>query len=275
MGAFEVATLVSHAAGPALSAGFKRLGANQPVASSDSDANDFERPTLSQALLQHITERVDATGERLNVRGLAESSGLPPAKVAGVLSGTRVPARAELDLLSLAMGLPPTDRDRLQRLRVKAEAEFRKQQEARAQDQKAAPGVAGALASEAASAPMRKRRSRVDGPPLPMPGEPDPILVSEPEELIEALRAVHEGAGSPSLRELEVRSNGVLKRSTISDMLRGKELPDYDRMMVFLDACGIRDPAWAFIWRRLKASEARETPPWMPDHDGSGSTKSG
>ncbi|WUW26965.1 hypothetical protein OG521_39640 (plasmid) [Streptomyces sp. NBC_01463] len=52
--------------------------------------------------------------------------------------------------------------------------------------------------------------------------------------LVEALRAVHIWAGSPSLRKLEARSNGRLRRSTISDMLSKEVLPDYNRYVSFL-----------------------------------------
>lgn len=72
----------------------------------------------------------------------------------------------------------------------------------------------------------------------------------------------------PSLRELERRSGAILRRSTVSDMLRGESLPDYDRYMAFLQACGVEGSnldTWIFIWRRLKALETPEVAPWMPN----------
>ncbi|MER6655056.1 hypothetical protein ABT248_31510 [Streptomyces sp. NPDC000971] len=82
-----------------------------------------------------------------------------------------------------------------------------------------------------------------------------------------ALKAVHVWGGSPSLRELERRSQAVLRRSTISDMLRGGALPDYERYVAFLRACGIDGSSldtWVFVWRRLKALEDSKVAPWVP-----------
>ncbi|MFF0000753.1 hypothetical protein [Streptomyces avermitilis] len=50
-------------------------------------------------------------------------------------------------------------------------------------------------------------------------------------------------------------------------MLRSSTLPDYDRYIAFLRACGIEGPdleVWVFTWRRLKAMETPEIASWMP-----------
>ncbi|MFF5107457.1 helix-turn-helix domain-containing protein [Streptomyces sp. NPDC000134] len=91
--------------------------------------------------------------------------------------------------------------------------------------------------------------------------------MSSTQELVLVMRAVHVWGGAPSLRELERRTGGALKRSTISDMLRGESLPDYDRYVTYLRACGIDEASlatWVFIWRRLKALETPEAAPWLP-----------
>lgn len=98
-------------------------------------------------------------------------------------------------------------------------------------------------------------------------GQPDPIRASSVEELVLALKAVHVWGGTPSLRELERRSQSVLRRSTISDMLRGESLPDYERYVAFLRACGVDGPSletWVFVWRRLRALENPKVVPWLP-----------
>ncbi|MFD9033283.1 hypothetical protein ACFVZW_19340 [Streptomyces sp. NPDC059567] len=123
---------------------------------------------------------------------------------------------------------------------------------------------------EAENDPPRRVRSPRRRPTRYVPkfGQPDPIGVSNPAELQQALLAVHVWGGSPSLRELERRSNGVLRRSTISDMLRGEpSVPDYDRYLAFLQACGIDDASvdvWVFTWRRLVAlKRSPEVAGWM------------
>ncbi|MFE0508587.1 hypothetical protein [Streptomyces sp. NPDC058964] len=50
-------------------------------------------------------------------------------------------------------------------------------------------------------------------------------------------------------------------------MLRCAPLPDYDRVVAFLRACGIDGPnldVWVFTWPRLKALEAPEAAGWVP-----------
>ncbi|MET9914319.1 hypothetical protein ABZZ74_47765 [Streptomyces sp. NPDC006476] len=115
--------------------------------------------------------------------------------------------------------------------------------------------------------PTNLRGRRRSPQPVPQFGQPDPIRVSTPAELVQALRAVHVWGGSPSLRELESRSTGRLRRSSISDMLRSSTLPDYDRFIAFLRVCGIEGASldvWVFTWRRLKAMETPEIASWMP-----------
>lgn len=113
-----------------------------------------------------------------------------------------------------------------------------------------------------AEAPGVRNRSPRNPPAryVPNTGQPDPTGVSNPAELQQALQAVHIWGGSPSLREIERRSRHLLRRSTISNMLRAAEplIPDYDRYLAFLQVCGLSgtdlDP-WVFVWRRMVASK--------------------
>ncbi|MFD9051752.1 hypothetical protein [Streptomyces zaomyceticus] len=121
--------------------------------------------------------------------------------------------------------------------------------------------------------PSASRRRRTSDPRqsryVPQTGQPDPTGVSTPAELQQALQAVHVWGGSPSLRDLERLSDRVLRRSTISDMLRSAEplVPDFDRYLAFLRACGIDDASidtWVFTWRRLVAlQQSPETARWI------------
>lgn len=101
-------------------------------------------------------------------------------------------------------------------------------------------------------------------------GMPDPMPITTPVELAEALNAVHIWSGSPSLRNLQEASNGVLRRATISDMLNTKKvektqrIPDLDRCIAFLKLCGIRDTEqWVWAWRRLKARQRPQAGGWL------------
>jgi transcriptional regulator with XRE-family HTH domain len=225
--------------------------------------------TVSDALRAQIDYLADAGKGRLSVRQLAEDAGTTPNRVAATLSGKRVPNRDELDLLCMALGLGAADRKLLQEIRTRQETE-------RAHRTIPAVGVGRAateqILRDAGSMPVpsgaRTVRERLrPRQPVPTFGQPDPILVSSPGELVQALNAVHVWGGSPSLRELGRRSKGLLRRSTISDMLRGTDLPDYDRFVAFLQACGVDGASldtWVFVWRRLKALETPGAASWMP-----------
>ncbi|MGW3148903.1 helix-turn-helix domain-containing protein [Streptomyces sp. NPDC001177] len=222
-----------------------------------------DRITVGEALRRQIDFRAEALNERLSVRQLAEDSGMTTARVARTLSGDRLPSREELDLLGMALGLTARDREVLQEIRKREEKE-------RAHRTEAAMDLARRARAEASGRPpfpgQSVPRERVRQP-VPTFGQPDPFRVSTREEYIQALNAVHVWGGSPSLRELERRSKGILRRSSISDMLRGTALPDYDRVVAFLRACGIDGQnldVWVFIWRRLKALETPEAAGWMP-----------
>ncbi|MFE6892012.1 hypothetical protein [Streptomyces sp. NPDC057694] len=85
-------------------------------------------------------------------------------------------------------------------------------------------------------------------------GEPDPLAAQSAVELVEKLREVHRWALCPSLRELECRTGGQLKRATVGDMLhaRNTTVPRFDRYALFLEACGVSDlMCWISAWRRI------------------------
>jgi hypothetical protein len=99
-----------------------------------------------------------------------------------------------------------------------------------------------------------KRTSSIKRSHVISAGRPDPLSADTAEELVEKLREVHRWALEPSLRELQTRSGGALKRSTISDMLHpdNKTLPRFDRYALFLEACWVTDLTyWVAAWRRV------------------------
>ncbi|MFE0453076.1 hypothetical protein ACFW2D_17680 [Streptomyces sp. NPDC058914] len=103
----------------------------------------------------------------------------------------------------------------------------------------------------------RRRTSSIRARHVIRAGVPDPLGAESAEALVRKLREVREWAGKPSLRELEDRSGGVLRRATVSDMLRSKSLPRYDRYMTYLEACLVPDiPTWAYAWRRIAEWQA-------------------
>ncbi|MFC8511099.1 helix-turn-helix domain-containing protein [Streptomyces sp. NPDC057411] len=182
----------------------------------------------------------EALGERL--------PGVSPVTLNRVLSGSRAPTHRLLDDLLSVMHLPPIWQEELRRLYTSAANHDR------SLGRDATDPVVRVLA------PPRR-------PYVPKSNQPDPIGVSSPAELQQALRAVHVWGGAPSLRELERRGNGALRRSTVSDMLRGEpSVPDYDRYLAFLRSCGIDDASldvWVFIWRRLAVKKSPEAASWM------------
>lgn len=223
-----------------------------------------EKYTLSDVLHRQIDFLAETRNERLSVRQLAEASGMSPARVTATLSGKRVPNRDELDLLCMALGLGPADRKAMQRLRTREETN--RAHRTMAAVQETGRAATNTILAHSGSLSISTRSTR-ERQPVPAFGQPDPIVVSSPAELIQALNAVHVWGGLPSLRELEKRSQGLLRRSTLSDMLRGTALPDYDRFVVFLRACGVEGSSldtWVFVWRRLKALETPGAASWMP-----------
>ncbi|MGW1513504.1 helix-turn-helix domain-containing protein [Streptomyces sp. NPDC002394] len=192
----------------------------------------------------------------LGVRGVAKQMervgrAYSPAVISDALRGRGVPRAELLSALLTALDVPYAEQDDLISLRAQAEA--------RRDQIKFANGDRPVIKLSQLSA----RR-----PYVPKFGQPDPIGVSSPAELQQALVAVRVWGGSPSLRDLERRSNGVLRRSTISDMLRGEpSVPDYDRYLAFLRACGVDDASldvWVFTWRRLVAlKQSPEVAGWM------------
>ncbi|MFD3876142.1 multiprotein-bridging factor 1 family protein [Streptomyces sp. NPDC058623] len=111
---------------------------------------------------------------------------------------------------------------------------------------------------------------RAGGPMVSQAGKPDPLLISTPVDFVEMLGAVHVWAGAPSMRRLEIDSEGVLKRSTISDALNVErvrklgKIPSLEWCQTFLQVCGIRGAEdWVYAWRRLKALERPQSGKWL------------
>ncbi|MEV0982411.1 helix-turn-helix transcriptional regulator [Streptomyces sp. NPDC049915] len=182
------------------------------------------------------------------MRDLADRAGVRTSLVSDVLRGRALPRRSVALALLDAAGVKPDARSIVMDLWLEAA-------QSRSADR---PSV---VSQEEAARPVPKRGVRRAPQPVPTFGQPDPIRARDAAELTQALRAALVWGGSPLLREMEARSNGRLKRSTISDMLRSTTLPDYDRYIAFLRACGIEArnlDVWVFTWRRLKALETPE-----------------
>ncbi|MER6639729.1 hypothetical protein ABT285_29875 [Streptomyces microflavus] len=242
-----------------------------PVLEDVLETTDISKHTVAEALRAWI-EYMNARGgdeKRIGVRDIADAAGLPSSRVSNVLTGRQVPRRDELDMICLALGMGKDSRVKLQGLRLHEASQrspsLRNESGLLVQTP---DGESIAASPWTLNASERRRyRHPVPVPPVPAFGQPDPIRVSSVQELVLALKAVHVWGGAPSLRELERRSRTVLRRSTISDMLRGESLPDYERYVAFLRACGVDGHSldtWVFVWRRLSALENPKVAPWLP-----------
>ncbi|WP_331746052.1 hypothetical protein [Streptomyces globisporus] len=193
------------------------------------------------ARLQTIFDREVQAGRQPHRRAL--QVGMEEEMVTRILTGRIIPGRRTLNTLLDGVLISDDERTELQGIRSVIV------QDIRAQRARESP-----------------RTIQHREPYVPKFGQPDPTGISSPVELQQALKAVRVWGGRPSLRLLEQRSDGVLRRSTISDMLRGESLPDYDRYLAFLRACGIDDTSlntWVFTWRRLAAQEEPGAAGWM------------
>ena len=100
----------------------------------------------------------------------------------------------------------------------------------------------------------RRRTSNIKAKHVIDAALPDPLTATSAVDLLRKLREVRNWAMQPSYRELEEKTGGGLKKSTIGDMLRPdrKTLPRFDRYAHFLEACGVRDlTCWIAAWRRF------------------------
>jgi len=83
---------------------------------------------------------------------------------------------------------------------------------------------------------------------------PDPAQATTAAEFVGCLRLVLLWAGSPSLRVLNVRSNGHLPPSTVSEALSRDRLPRPELLAAFLRACRVpadQVGAWEETRKRL------------------------
>jgi transcriptional regulator with XRE-family HTH domain len=191
--------------------------------------------------LRNLYTRSGKTAEQVG-----RSAQVPRSAIEALLNGKAVPSRDLLVRMLQALGASEKDAQAVLRLYQRFAAASELEQ-------------GGPTPSRT---PRRSYQTFV-----PRFGQPDPIRASDAEQLQQALRAVHTWGGKPSLRELEQRSDGFLRRSTVSDMLNGKpKVPDYDRYLAFLTACGIDMVSldiWVYTWRRLVAMEDGDVVPWM------------
>lgn len=204
------------------------------------------KPLSPEDFFAGLNDAITAAG--YSSATLASKAGLSRTMVARIRAGSILPAEDTVNRITLALGLTEQQREAVHR-----EARLlRKAEQARN-----------------GGRPQLRSGEEPTGYPTPAFGQPNPLPAVNPEQLQQALGAVHLWGGKPSLRQLETRSHGLLRRSTMSDMLRGKpaRLPDFDRYLEFLRACGVEGPnldIWVFTWRRLKSLESPELASWMP-----------
>ncbi|NGO79510.1 helix-turn-helix domain-containing protein [Streptomyces sp. YC504] len=100
--------------------------------------------------------------------------------------------------------------------------------------------------------------------PTRRPHVPPPELITEPADLLEALREVYYKGGAIPVAEMERRAGlGRLPRSTVQRMLRGRATLELAQFMIFLEICGIPErelPVWRQTWMRAWRYRARESP---------------
>jgi cell division inhibitor SepF len=105
-----------------------------------------------------------------------------------------------------------------------------------------------------------------------MTDQPDPAAAITPEDLAACLRDLHLRADSPSYRTLQDRTRRAggplpgtrltrvpLRRTTLSDVLRGTVWPRKAFLLTFADQCGVdlqADRRWEQAWDRI-APQAR------------------
>jgi len=200
------------------------------------DENLTKLTPFSRGLRELVSQRGGS------VSRLSAASNVGRTTISAALNGTALPSRDSLTRILKAVDAEPEDSRQLLRLWEEARSDAEARRERR---------------------PELAFRSDI---PLPQFGQPDPLTVATPAQLVEALRAVRIWAGSPSLRTLESRGRGRLSKSSVGAMLKSNDLPKYERFVAYLYACGIRDKnmdVWVFTWRRLKALQGPESQ-WMP-----------
>ncbi|MER5934818.1 hypothetical protein [Streptomyces sp. NPDC002054] len=199
----------------------------------------------------------------LSMRQIAEGAdpALPVSLVASVLNGGSLPGRDRFERLLTGLQLPKDHADHLRVLRNRAVNESGRERPPTPRVPEPSYVVNGGNVTIQQYGPSSES--------VPQYGRPSPLHVTTPADFVAALNAVHIWAGKPTLRKLVALGNGILKRSTVSDMLNGCTVPSLDRCTAFLRACGISDVEdWVFTWRRLKALEQPHAAPWLPGASG-------
>src|SRR5580704_2555058 len=85
-------------------------------------------------------------------------------------------------------------------------------------------------------------------------GQVDPRSTDTTEEFARKLREIRRLAGDPSLEQMAKKSNRMLARSTMSEVLNGKRLPGMPQLQAFLSVCGVAEQdqtVWLEAWARL------------------------
>lgn len=95
--------------------------------------------------------------------------------------------------------------------------------------------------------------------PAAVPPVPDPGTIASAADFVLLMRRLWQWADQPSLAELNRRSGGFsLPPSTVSDVLRGAELPRLELVVPYLRACRLAEDQcaqWEQAWLGLRVRE--------------------
>jgi hypothetical protein len=115
------------------------------------------------------------------------------------------------------------------------------------------------------------RHEAADGGAAPRVAAPPPRFITEPWQLVHAMREMCREHGNPTLRELEERAYidvgnrvSLLPKSTLGAVLRGR-MPARDLLLNFVRYCGnvpeSRLGDWADAWDRVHALHGHQRVP--------------
>ncbi|WP_410540582.1 helix-turn-helix domain-containing protein [Streptomyces sp. KL2] len=138
--------------------------------------------------------------EGASIRTMARKIDVSVSTLSRILAGTILPPPEFLEKIDKAVGLSTGQLEQLQGELIRARQLRR----------------TARIEQERVFQPSQPQRSQVverRRAPVPKFGQPDPLLVSTPQDLAQALQAVRVWAGSPSLRQLVERSGGRPRRT--------------------------------------------------------------
>jgi hypothetical protein len=95
--------------------------------------------------------------------------------------------------------------------------------------------------------------------------KPDPMAAATGAELVAMMRQLRLWAGQPTLRQISARAEKRLAISTLSVTLRSANLPPFELVVTFAQACGCAEDEvcrWATAWRSIALREESARTSW-------------